>query len=254
MVATASTIWITCFQPNPRAALSLFCFPYAGGSATIFKTWADGLPRSVEVYAVQLPGRERRLQERPLTSMAELAGSISQALRPYLTRPFALFGHSMGAKLGFEVALNLRMQQAPEPSSLIVSGCRAPHLPSTDELTYQLPESEFIEKLRRLNGTPREILEHPELMQLLLPTLRADFQVVETYVPTLPVRPLGCRLTAYGGLLDEEVSRADLEAWRVYTKADFVVRMLPGDHFFLQQSEFLLLSTVGRDLQRTADQ
>jgi len=250
MVATASTAWITCLQPNPRAALSFFCFPYAGGSATIFKTWADGLPRSVEVYAVQLPGRERRLQERPLTSMAELADSISRALRPYLTRPFAFFGHSMGAKLSFEVALNLRKQQAPEPSSLIVSGCRAPHLPSTDALTYRLPESEFIEKLRRLNGTPREILEHPELMELLLPTLRADFQVVETYAPTLPVRPFGCPLTAYGGLLDAEVARADLEAWRVYTSADFVVRMLPGDHFFLQQSESLLLSTIGRDLQQ----
>nr|QEO74856.1 thioesterase [uncultured bacterium] len=249
MMAAARTNWITCHQPNPRADVRLFCFPYAGGGANIYQKWADGLPRSVEVCAVQLPGRERRMAERPLTDIRETAARIGQALAPTLSGPFAFFGHSMGAKLAYEVALDLRERLGVEPEHLFVSGCGAPHLPDEEEPTHLMPEPEFIEKLGRLNGTPREVLEHPELMQLLLPTLRADFEAVETYTTERPARPLGCPLTAYGGLQDAEVSRADLEEWRAYTAGKFVVRMLPGDHFFLHPSEYLLLRTLARDLQ-----
>lgn len=254
MAATDRTTWITCHQLNPRADLRLFCFPYAGGGAKIFQKWADGLPRTVEVRAVQLPGRENRMTEPALTGMPELVESISHAMQPYIGQPFAFFGHSMGAKLCFEVALNLRKQFGVEPLRLMVSGSRAPHLPSMDTPMYQMPEPEFIEKLRDLNGTPREVLEHPELMRLLLPTLRADFQVIETYMPEPCAPPLDCPLTAYGGLQDAEVTRADLEAWRRYTNASFTVRMLPGDHFFLHLSEYLLLHTLARDLQHMTDQ
>jgi len=250
MAATDTNTWIACPQPNPKADLRLFCFPYAGGGAKIFQKWADSLPRNVEVRAVRLPGRDSRLREPALTSMPELVELISRAMRPYVDQPFAFFGHSMGAKLCFEVALELRKQLGVEPAHLIASGCRAPHLRSTDTPMHQLTEPEFIERLRSLNGTPREILEHADMMGLLLPALRADFQVIETYLPDPLAPPLACPLTVYGGLHDPEVQRADLEAWGIYTTANFTVRMLPGDHFFLHLSEYLLLRTLSRDLQQ----
>ncbi|HEY9402418.1 MAG TPA: alpha/beta fold hydrolase [Pyrinomonadaceae bacterium] len=250
MAVTDTNTWITCPQPNPRADLRLFCFPYAGGGAKIFQKWADGLPRKVEVRAVRLPGRDSRLREPALSSMPELVEPISRAMRPYVDQPFAIFGHSMGAKLCFEVALDLRKQFGVEPAHLIVSGSRAPHLRSDDTPMHQLTEPEFIEKLRSLNGTPREVLEHADMMSLLLPTLRADFQVIETYLPDPLAPPLNCPLTVYGGLQDPEVQRADLEAWGIYTTASFTVRMLPGDHFFLHTAEYLLLHTLSRDLQQ----
>jgi medium-chain acyl-[acyl-carrier-protein] hydrolase len=246
----AQNPWVTCFTPQPSASARLFCFPYAGGGARVFQTWGDAFAPAIEVYAIQLPGRERRLREPPFTRLDALARAVAAALRPYSDKPFAFYGHSMGAKLCFELTRQLRRERAPQPSHLVVSGCRAPQLPSEESPTHTLPEAEFLNKLRQLNGTPREVLEHPEIMQLLLPVLRADFESVETYAFT-PEPPLAVPITAYGGLQDEEVSREQLEAWREHTSADFVLRMLPGDHFFLHSHQRLLLHTLARDLLDT---
>src|SRR5262249_55388812 len=152
----------------------------------------------------------------------------------------AFFGHSMGAMISFELARYLRRKHRLSPHHLFVSGRRAPQIPMTEAPSYNLPESGFYEKLRLLNGTPTEVLEQPELMELVLPMLRADFSVVETYAYTTDA-PLDCPVTAFGGLQDHRVERGMLEAWREQTTSTFTLRMLPGDHFFLNIEQTLLL-------------
>lgn len=207
------------------------------------------MPASVEFCAVELPGHGRRLGEEPFRRVGPLVEAAAEALRPHLDRPFCLFGHSLGAKCGFELARLLRDERGPEPARLFVSGCPAPQLPHTRPPTYGLPDPEFVEELRRLNGTPSEVLEHAELLQLMLPILRADFEAVQTY-EYRERPPLSCPVSAFGGLGDEDASREDLEAWREQTTASFELRMLPGDHFFLHASQPLLLQAISRDLWR----
>lgn len=241
--------WFTCHRSNPRAKLNLFCFPYAGGSATIFCNWAASLPPEVEVFPVQLPGRGNRLTEPPVTDLSALISITVEALRPYLNKPFAFFGHSFGASLSFELSRRLRLEGSAEPRHLFISGRRAPHISESLPTNYNLPENEFIEELRRLNGTPAELLEHPELMRLMIPVLRADFQICETYNYS-PGPPLNCPITVFGGLQDVDILREYLEAWREQTASDFKLVMLPGDHFFVHTSESLLMRMLSRGLHR----
>lgn len=239
--------WLVIQRPNPRATFRLFCFPYAGGSTLIYRTWADSLPVHVEVCGIQLPGRGSRMREQPFLDLVELVETLAPVLEPYFDKPFAFFGHSMGATIGFEMARLLSREGKQLPQHLFVSGRRAPQFPETDCPTYNLPDPEFIEELRRLNGTPRELLENPELMQLLLPLLRADFTVCQTYA-LKEAPPLTCPITACGGLQDTCVSREHLEGWRQHTSDSFALRMLPGDHFFLQTSQPALLRMLAREL------
>jgi medium-chain acyl-[acyl-carrier-protein] hydrolase len=241
--------WTAGAKPNPRARLRLFCFPYAGGAATIYRGWQSALPSHVEVLPVQLPGRGRRLNEPAYTSVGELVPAAAEALRPYFDMPFVLFGHSMGATISFELARHLRRERGLAPRRLLVSGRRAPHAPGTSPYTHDLPEPEFIKALRDLNGTPGEVTEHPELMALMLPLLRADFALSETY-RCGEVTPLECPLSVYGGTRDADVTRAQLEAWRELTTGPFSLRLFPGDHFFLTSSEPLLLKAVAQELEQ----
>ncbi|HEX8708690.1 MAG TPA: alpha/beta fold hydrolase [Pyrinomonadaceae bacterium] len=243
--------WVTCYRPNPRARIRLFCFPFAGGGALTFRLWHDRLPSTVEVCAVQLPGHGNRLSEPPFDRLEPLVEALVPALIPYLDRPFVFFGHSMGALIAFELSRRLRSEFVIGPKQLLVSGRAAPQIPEAERRTYDLPEPEFIEELRRLNGTPAEVLEHPELLNLMIPILRADFAICQNYVCS-PQAPFSFPLTAFGGLEDEDVSRQDLEAWREQTNAEFKVQMFPGDHFFLQTVQPLLLEVISRELERLA--
>ncbi|MBD1902832.1 thioesterase II family protein [Trichocoleus sp. DQ-A3] len=236
-----------CPKPNPLSSLRLFCFPYAGGGALNFRTWSQGLPVGVEVCAVELPGRGKRILEAPFTQALPLVQAIAHALLPYLDKPFAFFGHSMGALVSFEVARLLRREYGMSPVHLFVSGRSAPQLPLQEPPIHSLPQPAFIEELRRLNGTPKAVLENVELMELLLPILRADFAVLETYVYAAEP-PLQCPITAFGGLQDVKVSVDRLEAWRQQTSAKFSLQMLPGDHFFVQSAQPLLLQFLSREL------
>jgi medium-chain acyl-[acyl-carrier-protein] hydrolase len=201
----------------------------------------------VEVRPVQLPGRETRFREPAFTRLAPLVEAMAEPLRGYLDRPFALFGHSLGALVAFELARRLQRGTGLQPVCLFVSGCGAPQTRSPESSIHKLPAAEFREELRRLNGTPPEVLENDELMDLLLPTLRADFALCETYAYS-PGPPLDCPVSALGGLGDDTVSRQDLDAWREQTTGPFRLRMLPGDHFFLQTNQRLLLQAVAREL------
>ncbi|MBW4636535.1 MAG: putative thioesterase [Iphinoe sp. HA4291-MV1] len=227
--------------------LRLFCIPYAGGHASIFHHWANQLPPNIEVCAIQLPGREKRLKEQPFTHLLPLIQSLAPVLLPDLDIPFAIFGHSTGALISFELARQLRHQKAPNPVYLFVSASRAPQLPITEPPIHQLPDAAFIEKLSRYQGTPEEILINPELMEIFLPTLRADLAINETYIYSHEP-PIDYPISAFGGLQDKEVSRDDLAAWCDQTHSTFTLRMFPGNHFFLHSDHQALLSSISQDL------
>lgn len=205
--------YITCPKPLPQASARLFCFPYAGSTSLIFRTWAASLPKNIEICPVELPGRGTQMKSPPLTRMETLVKAIAPILFPHLDKPFAFFGHSMGGLLSFELARHLHKEYGKKPVQLCVSASRAPQIPSPKRPIHALPETEFKQELRRLNGTPASVLENTELMEILIPILRADFAVLETYVYTQEP-PLECPIAAFGGLEDQEVTVEELEGWR----------------------------------------
>jgi acyl transferase domain-containing protein/pimeloyl-ACP methyl ester carboxylesterase len=242
----ASTVqrWLPC-PPNRQAHLRIFCFPYAGGGASIFRTWGDSLPAEIQVCPIQLPGREDRLGEAALTRLSTLIKTLLPLLKPELDVPFALFGHSLGGLVCFELVRELRKQGLPLPAHLLISGCRPPQTPDQNPPIHRLADHQFLEALHRLNGTPAEVLQNTELMQLLLPGLRADFALLETYFyATQP--PLACPISVFGGLEDTQVTPDQLTGWQEQTEADFSLTLLPGDHFFLRQSKNELLSAIAQ--------
>ena len=215
----------------------------------MFCKWPPSLPDEIEVCPVQLPGRGMRLSEPPFSKLETLIESLVPALRPFLDKPFAFLGHSMGSLISFELARALRRGFRMEPEGLFLAGRQAPPIPDRTTARYDLPEPEFIEELRNLNGTPPEILEQPELMKLLVRLLRAEFKLCQTYVYE-PGPPLDCPISVFGGVDDGEVSHDELESWRPYTTGAFSLRMLPGDHFFIQTSQSQLLETLSQDLRQ----
>lgn len=235
-------------QQNRQRTLRLICFPYAGGTATIYRDWSHKFLSSIEVHSVQFPGHGNRLREPLFKRVKPLVESTAKELMPYLEGSFAFFGHSMGAIISFELAHLLREQHKPGPTHLFLSGRPCPHRTKKEPPTYDLPEPQFIEELRRMQGTSKEVLEHPELMSMLSPILRADLEICETYEYE-PRPPLDCPITAFGGLQDEDISREQLEGWRDYTTSSFAVRMFPGNHFFLHQAAPVLLRMIAQDLR-----
>jgi medium-chain acyl-[acyl-carrier-protein] hydrolase len=243
------SVWLPNYKPHSTATLRLFCFPYAGGNSFIFRNWQAKLPPSVEVCPVQLPGRATRLKETPCRQIKPLVEAIAGAISHALDKPFAFFGHSMGALISFELARHLRRERLPQPVHLFVSGSHAPQLPDRDPPFHDMPEPEFIEELRRLNGTPDELFKHPEMIQLIVPLLRADFSVCQTYVYA-PEPPLDCPITAYGGATDSENGDDRLRAWREQTTAFFRAQFFPGDHFFINTEQEQVLRTFSQDLMK----
>ncbi|MBW4617806.1 MAG: thioesterase II family protein [Cyanosarcina radialis HA8281-LM2] len=238
---------ITHPQPNLQAKLRLFCFPYAGGSSFSFRGWSDNLPETVELCPIELPGRGTQMKSAPLTQLQPLVETIASHLLPHLDRPFAFFGHSLGGTIAFETVRLLHRQYGFNPVYLFVSGCRAPQIPAKTAPIHDLPEPEFIEELRRLNGTPEAVFQNPELMEMLMPILRTDFAVMETYA-YVPEPMLNCPIAAFGGWQDLEVSQGDLAPWQEQTLASFSLEMFPGDHFFLHTDRSALLTSISSKL------
>ena len=251
-VISTSFPWIAHSKPNPYADLRLFCFPYAGGSALIYRQWQNILPATIEICPVQLPGRGARLHETLLTNLGPMVESIAEALFPCDDKPFAFFGHSMGALISFELARLLKQKGHKGPQGLFVSGRRAPHVASREPTLFDLPDSDFFQQLGHLNGTPREVLEHPELMQIMLPLLRADFSVAENYLYAQGL-PLDCPITVFGGLQDEYTNHDDLDGWRQHTSSSCTIRMFTGDHFFINTANALLLRVLSMELHQLAN-
>lgn len=237
-----------CFlRPRPvnDPRLRLFCFPYAGGSAAIYHQWPARLPTDIELLAVQYPGRASRLREPPCTHLDVLLDGIEQAIGPLLGMPFAFFGHSMGASVAFELTRRLHAAQRPLPTQLFLSGRTAPQCTSLKPPIHLLPDEQFIEALRTLNGTPAELLEHRELMEMMLPTLRADFQLLETW-EYRATAPFDIPISVFGGLDDHSVPTESLDAWAGCTTRKLKRHLFPGDHFFLHQQHPGMLNIIGR--------
>jgi len=239
--------WFLGFRQRPLERIRLFCFPYAGGGSVIYRQWSTKLPREVNVVPVELPGRGSRLLEPAFRNLPALIDALVGAITPLLGDDYALFGHSMGALIAFELARALRRQQLNQPRHIFVAGRRAPQIPTTDPLTYSLPLPGFTDELKKLNGTPKEVLDHPELMQVVLPALRADFELVQTYKYEAD-QPLGCPITVYGGTQDIKVPPEALLPWREQTNAQCKIHMLKGDHFFLRSAEFRLLTLLRQEM------
>lgn len=234
--------WIIRPRPVPNARARLVCCPYAGGAASIYRAWAPLLSPGIELCALQLPGREQRHREPPLTSMEEVVEATVQATLLLADRPLVLFGHSMGAIIAYETARALATRGILV-RHLIVSGRRAPHLGRIRDNAHDLPDADLVKQLRRLNGTPAEVLENDELLAIILPVVRADFRVIETYVQKETTR-LTCDLSVLGGESDTDVDLASLHAWREVTTGKVEIRTFPGDHFYLSSQRTALLQFI----------
>jgi medium-chain acyl-[acyl-carrier-protein] hydrolase len=225
--------WRVLTPRRSDVALRLFCFPHAGAGPSAYAAWARCFPESVEVVGVHLPGRETRISEPSLTALGDMVAAVVPQLKPLFDRPFAFFGHSMGALMAFEVARALQAAGGPLPTHLFVSGRRAPDAAVPDEpLYHRLATADLVERVRAMGGVPEEILEDEELVSLLVPIFRADFMATQTY--TYRHRPpLRCPITTLAGDADALTSPALLDGWARQTCGPFRAHVFPGGHFFL---------------------
>jgi medium-chain acyl-[acyl-carrier-protein] hydrolase len=229
----------------------LFCFNHAGGGPSFFRPWCKALAPEIDVRPIQLPGRESRFDEPPYRRVDQLLDPVCAALEPYLDRPYALFGHSMGSLVAYEVARRLSDGSGPAPSCLVVSGRRGPRIATNRRALHGLPDGEFLAEVGRLGGMPHEVLDQPDLLEMILPTLRADYELSEVYRP-LPGGHLTCAVAAYMGTADSEVDRTGLEGWRQETTGEFTLRVFAGDHFYLKGGRPDVLRAVRHDLRGAA--
>ena len=239
--------WIMRPRPTPGAKVRLFCLPHAGGGASSFRGWADFLPAEVEVCPVQLPGRENRIAEKAFDRVEPLAEALSEVVARWGDLPYAVFGHSNGALIGFELARHQRRRGGAQMLHLFASGRRAPDLPNRQRDLHQLGEEELLADLRLLGGIPDALLEHAEMRKLLIPLLRADMALTETY-RFAEEPPLEVPITAYGGDADPKAPLEDLRAWARHTTS-FRTRVFPGDHFYLASGRDAVLAALSADLR-----
>ena len=219
----------------------LCCFPYAGGGASIYRQWHEILtPYNVSVCSVALPGREEDIDLPLYTRLTTLVKDLADELVAYSTHPMTFFGHSLGALVAFELTHELARRHMPPPAHLILSGCRAPHLPSPFQAVDLYDDRELLALLLRLNVIPKEAFAHQELMSLFLPRIRADFEMILTYRFEAGIR-LACPMSVYGGQDDATIQLADLLAWRDYAGSFCHLRLFPGAHLYPweHQEEFL---------------
>jgi medium-chain acyl-[acyl-carrier-protein] hydrolase len=233
-------------RPEPAARVRLVCFPYAGGSGLVYRTWPAALAGLAEVWIAEPPGRGLRLGERAHTRLEPLLDELVHALAPLRDRPLALFGHSMGALVAFELARRLGDHGGPAPAHLFVSGRSPPQVPARAP-THALPRPELLETLRRLDGTPAEVFARPDLIDLFLPILRCDLELVETHVHRAgPL--LACPITAFTGREDHDAPAVTGDGWAEHTRGGFSHRTFDGGHFFLRSAERDVLDCVAAAL------
>jgi surfactin synthase thioesterase subunit len=242
--------WFSVPVPKAAARLRLFCFPYAGGGASAYFPWSRALAdRPIEVCAVQPPGRENRLREAPIADLTALIDALAAAIGPRLDRPYAFFGHSMGALVAFELTRRLRDNGAALPAHVFVSGARAPDVDREDDPLYPIEDDgAFIAAVaERYGGIPKIVLENAELRSLIVPALRADMTATESYeykdTPPLPID-----IAAYGGIADTHVSEERLVRWRDRTTTNFTYKLFDGDHFFLNDARDAVVADVSSRL------
>ncbi|MES5816913.1 alpha/beta fold hydrolase [Streptomyces sp. RG80] len=238
--------WTVQRSGDRPAAVRLFLLPYAGGSSSAFSSWPELLDPGIEACPVVLPGRERRIAEPPVPRMSQLVPPLIEGLVPHLRPPFAFFGHSMGALIAFETTRRLLLHGLPAPEHLFLSAaCPTRSRHRNDR--HRLGDEELVTELRELSGTPPEFFDAPELVALLLPTIRADFELAETYEVPEGTR-LPVPITVFAGERDPSFPPSEAKAWQRHTTGSFAHHVLPGDHFFLNDQVRPMAGTIGQTL------
>jgi len=233
--------WFKRYGQSAAVHRRLVCFHHAGGGPSLFREWHKDFPPHTEVLAVATPGRETRFKEKPVTDMRVLVDMLVQVLP--LDLPFAFFGHSLGAVIGFELARQLHERGQPVPERLFVSASPAPHLCRREISRARLGDTELLQLLERFGGTPMEVLEHPELRQIVLSTLRADFNLIDEYsVPDDCAMRLP--ITAYAGIDDSHISLDRIQAWERWATDGFSCHAFAGDHFYLLRDRRALTASM----------
>jgi medium-chain acyl-[acyl-carrier-protein] hydrolase len=226
-----------------KASRRLICVPFAGGGIGAFRAWARRLPVGVELVAAQLPGRESRLREAPLDSIAEIVAGMLPSVAGAADLPLALFGHSMGALIAYELALALEAGAGRAPAHLFLSARRPPDEPDPEAPVHHLPDPQFLDELQsRYGAVPPAVRQEPELLALLLPTLRADIRALESYAPS--TRKVRCPLHVYGGLDDRHPRPSQLAGWQRVAEREIRVRLFSGDHFYLTAQPDALIEDI----------
>ncbi|MBX7553623.1 alpha/beta fold hydrolase [Streptomyces sp. tea 10] len=262
MAPATASIWLRRYASPAPPRARLLCLPHAGGSATFFHSWGGALGDDVEVLTARYPGRQERIGETPMTSIEELADGLAAELPPYLDAPLALFGHSMGASVAYEIAHRLEAHHGTAAALLMVSCRKPPHLvaprgrwlraaadgrvpagfrPGTD--------AELVDEVLRLGGTDAALLDDDGMRDLLLPQIRADFEAVDRYT-SRPGAPLGCPVVGYLGVDDPGLTGEDVAEWSSVAPKGFDLKALPGGHFYLTDQRDALLEDIRTRLER----
>lgn len=246
MVDPRTTRWLHFPVPRPAAGLRLVCLPHAGGGTAVFRSWAAELPEWIELIAVRLPGRESRLSEPAYQDWAALLGQLHAELDRGVEPPYALFGHSFGAMLSYELA-QLGGPDGAEPRRLVLAGCAPPGLPRPTPALAGLPAAELITGLRNYGALPDEVVNSPSMLGLLLPMVRADLALAESW-SSRPARPVRVPLTVLSGLADPIAPSAQCQQWQQLATAGFDHHPLPGNHFFLHEQRAAVLALLAAGL------
>jgi pyochelin biosynthetic protein PchC len=238
--------WVRRFHPSPDAAARLICFPHAGGAATYYFPVAKALAPRVDVLAIQYPGRQDRRGEPSVDDARTLAELIVPELRPWLDRPVAFFGHSLGATVAFEVALRLEREDV-RLLRLFASGRRAPSR-YRDERVHQRDDAGLIAEMRRMEGTDSQLIEDADLLGMILPALRSDYRAAETY-RYQPGPPLSCPVTAMVGDHDTQATLDEAAGWAEHTTGKFDLEVFPGGHFYLNTETAAVLKSISGHIE-----
>ena len=235
--------WFLISRPKPLARYRLFCFPYAGGSASAYLAWEDLLPPQIELVGIQAPGRANRLDESLLTSVLQHAEQLASAIPPMLDRPYLTYGHSMGSAVSFELLHLLKERSLPLPHRFIGAARQAPHIPRRIAPFYDYPLEEFVIELKRFGGTPDIVLQNAELMEMLVPMLRTELRAAYAYHRDPDIK-LECDVSVFGGARDEIVLTDELPGWQDHFHKPMDFRLFEGAHFFLEDNKEQVVSAI----------
>lgn len=239
--------WLPFWQPRLDARVRLLCFPYSGRGARLYRSWERVLGAHIELCSVQLPGRETRIREPRVVRMSPLVDAMMNSIIEILDKPFVVFGYSAGALIAFEIASRISRCRPDMLAGLIVASRPGPDLKPERKVIHSLTEAAFIEYILNLGGTSAEVLADPELRNIVLPILRSDFELAETY-EYLPSRPLDCPIFVYAGEDDQYLTNRDCQAWQSHSTREVKIRFFKGGHFFIEECGEELIDNIAADV------